>query len=76
MKRLLNKPIDKTIEFKTIKPRETFHFNPPNQIKGDWMIGFISLEIYNSIFNISTTNKKSELYTDNFDEFSMGELRV
>ena len=27
-----------TLEFKTIKPRETFHFKPPIQILGDWMI--------------------------------------
>ena len=29
----------KTLEFKMIKPRETFHFKPPIQIQGDWMIG-------------------------------------
>ena len=44
-----------TLEFKMIKPRETFHFTPPFQIKGDWMIGLTSLEVYNSIFNITET---------------------
>ena len=41
-----------TLEFKMIKPRETFHFNPPIQIKGDWMIRLTDLEVYNSIFKI------------------------
>ena len=44
------------------KPRETILFNPPIQIKGDWMIGLTSLEIYNYIFNITEENKKFELY--------------
>ena len=39
------------------------------------MIGFTSLEVYNSIFNINTTNNKFELHTDNFDEFSFEELK-
>ena len=29
---------EETLEFKMIKPRETFHFNPPIQINGNWMI--------------------------------------
>ena len=51
-----------TLEFKIIKPRETFHFKPPIQIKGDWMIGLTDLEVYNSIFNITEENNKFELY--------------
>ena len=43
---------EETLEFKMIKPRETFDFNPPIQIKRDWMIGLISLELYNSIFSV------------------------
>ena len=27
-----------TLEFKIIKPRETFHFNPPISIEGSWRI--------------------------------------
>ena len=63
MKRLLNKLIEKrkTLEFKMTKPRETFHFNPPTQIKSDWMIGSTDLEVYNSIFIINTSNNKFEL---------------
>ena len=45
-----------------IKPRETFHFTPPVQIKVDWMIGLVDLEVYNSIFNITEENNKFELY--------------
>ena len=41
---------EETLEFKMNKPRETFHFNPPIQVKEDWMIGLTDLEIYNSIF--------------------------
>ena len=66
---------EETLEFKMLKPRETFHFNPPIQTKGDWMIGLIDLEVYNSIFNITKENNKFELYTDTFDEFSFAELK-
>ena len=45
-----------------IKPRETFHFNPPIQIKGDWMIRLTDPEVYKSIFNITEEDKKFELY--------------
>ena len=45
-----------------IKPRETFHFKPPIQINGDWMIGLTDLEVYNSIFIITEENNKFELY--------------
>ena len=45
-----------------IKPRETFHFKPPIQVKGDRMIGLVDLEVYNSIYNITEENRKFELY--------------
>ena len=66
---------EETLEFKMLKQRETFHFNPPIQTKGDWMLGLIDLEVYNSIFNITKENNKFELYTDTFDKFSFLELR-
>ena len=37
-----------TLEFKLVKPRETFHFNPPIQTKEDWMLGLI-----NFFYNLS-----------------------
>ena len=53
---------EETLEFKMIKPRETFHFKPSIQIKGDWMIGLTDLEVYNSVFNITEENIKFKLY--------------
>ena len=53
---------EETFEFKMIKSRETFHFKPPIQIQGDWIIGLTDLEVYNSIFNITEENNKFELY--------------
>ena len=50
------------LEFKMIKPRETFHFKPSIQIQGHWMIGLTNLEVYNSTFNITEENNKFELY--------------
>ena len=64
-----------TLEFKMLKSKEIFHFNPPIQTKGDWMLGLIDLEVYNSIFNITKENNKFELYTDTSDEFSFEELK-
>ena len=50
-----------TLEFKTIKPKKTLHFNPPIHNKGDWMLGLTDLQVYNSIFNIIKENNKFEL---------------
>ena len=66
---------EETLEFKMVKPRETFHFDPPFQVKEDWMIGLVDLEVYNSIFNITEENNKFDLYTDTSDEFSFEELK-
>ena len=44
------------------KQRETFHLKPPIQTEGDWMIGLVDLEVYNSIFNITEENNKFQLY--------------
>ena len=65
-----HKKAEKTLEFKMIKPRETFHFKPPIQFKGDWMTGLTNLEVYNSIFNITEENNKFELY--NFPDEKSG----
>ena len=34
----LRKP-EETLEFKILKPGESFHFNPPIHNKRDWMLG-------------------------------------
>ena len=52
-----------TMEFKMVKPTETFHSIPPIINKGDWMLGLTSLEVCNSIFNTTGKNNKIELYT-------------
>ena len=51
------------------KPREIFHFTPPMEIKEDWMLGLVNREVYNSIFNITETNNKFELYRDTSAKF-------
>ena len=53
---------EETLEFKMIRSKQKFHFNPPIQIKGDWMLGLIDLEVYTSIFNITEENNKLQLY--------------
>ena len=45
-----------------IKPRVTFHFNPPFEVKENWMLGLVGLELYNSILNITEKNNKFDLY--------------
>ena len=53
---------EEALEFKMSKSKETFHFNPPIQVKKDWMLGLVDLEVYNSIFNITEENNKFKLY--------------
>ena len=66
---------EETLEFKMDKSRQTFHFNPPIQIQGDWMIGLTELEVYNSIFNITEENNKFEIYRDTPTKFQFLELK-
>ena len=66
---------EETLEYKMLKSREIFHLNPPIQSKGDWMLGLIDLEVYNSIFKITKENNKFELYTETVDEYSFEELK-
>ena len=60
-----------TLEFKLTKPKGTFLFKPPIDLGLDsnWMIGLPSIELYSSIFNITTENNTFDPYTDTFDEF-------
>ena len=68
------KPLE-TLEFKMIKPKQTIHFIPSIQNKGDWMIGLTELEVYNSIFSITEENNKFELYRDSSNKFGFLELK-
>ena len=66
---------EETLKFEMIKPKETFHFKPPSQIQGDWMLGLTDLELYNSIFNITEENNKFEIYRDISNKFGFLELK-
>ena len=44
------------------RPNETFHFNPPVEVKEDRMLGLVDLEVYYSFFNITEKNNKLEFY--------------
>ena len=70
-----NRKPGETLEFKKTKPREIFHFTPPMEIKEDWMLRLVDLEVYNSIFNITEENNKFELYRDTSDKFGFLELK-
>ena len=64
-----------TLQFKVIQPKQTFHFKPPISIEGSWMIGLTSLEVYNSVYNITEENNKFELYRDDSRKFGFLELK-
>ena len=58
-----------------IKPKETSHFKPPIQLNGEWMIGLVDMEVYNSVFNITEENNKFDLYRDGSNKFGFLELK-
>ena len=66
---------EETLEFKMTKPTKTFHFNPQIEVKENWMIGLVDLEVYNSIFNITEENNKFEIYRDTPTKFQFLDLK-
>ena len=66
---------EETLEFKMTRTRETFHFKPPIQIQGGWMLGLVDLEVYNSIFNITEENNKFEICRDISNRFGFLESK-
>ena len=66
---------EETLEFKMNKSREIFHFKPPIQVKGDWILALVNLEVYNSIFNITEENNKFDIYRAKDDKFGFLELK-
>ena len=66
---------EETLEFKMDKSRETFHFKPSIQIKENWMLGLVDLEVNNSIFNITEENNKFEIYRDTPTKFQFLDLK-
>ena len=53
---------EQTLEFRIMKSKESFRFNPPIQIKGKWMLRSTNLEVSISIFNIIEEFIKLKLY--------------
>ena len=66
----IHRKAEETLELKMNMSREIFHFSRPIQVKGDWMIGLVDLEVYNSIFKITEENNKFKLY--NFPDEKAG----
>ena len=66
---------EETLEFKLIKSRETFHFKPSIQVKENWMLGLVDLEVYNSIFNITEEINKFEIDRDTPTKFQFLDLK-
>ena len=70
-----HKKPEETLEFKMSKPTETFHFKPSIQVKENWMLGLVDLEVYNSIFIITEENNKFEIYRDTPTKFQFLDLK-
>ena len=52
-----------TLEFKMSKQKESFSFDIPLDLPEQWMMGVTSLEVYNTIYNITEKNNKIKLFT-------------
>ena len=60
----LSKP-QETLEFKMNKQKESFSFDIPLDLPEQWMMGVTSLEVYNTVYNITEKNNKFKLlYTE------------
>ena len=56
----LSKP-QETLEFKMNKQKESFSFDIPLDLPEQWMMGVTSLEVYNTVYNITEKNNKLEI---------------
>ena len=43
------------------KQKESFSFDVPLDLPGKWMMGVTSLEVYNTVYNITNSNNKLEI---------------
>ena len=50
-----------TLEFKMNKQKESFSFDVPLELPEQWMMGVISLEVYNSVYNITNKNNSFQI---------------
>ena len=57
----LSKP-QESLEFKMNKQKESFSFDIPLDLPEQWMMGVTSLEVYNTIYNITEKNNKLKLF--------------
>ena len=54
-----------TLEFKMNKQKESFSFDIPLELPEKWMMGVTSLEVYNTVYNITEKNNKFKfLFTE------------
>ena len=56
----LSKP-QETLEFKMNKQKESFSFDIPLELPENWMMGVTSLEVYNSVYNITNKNNSFQI---------------
>ena len=56
----LSKP-QETLEFKMNKRKESFSFDIPLELPEQWMMGVTSLEVYNTVYNITEKNNKLKI---------------
>ena len=50
-----------TLEFKMNKQKESFSFDIPLDLPEQWMMGVTSLEVYNTVYNITEKNNKFKI---------------
>ena len=50
-----------TLEYKMTKQKESFSFDVPLELPEKWMMGVTSLEVYNTVYNITNSNNKLEI---------------
>ena len=53
--------LKKLKEFKMNKQKESFSFDIPLELPEKWMMGVTSLEVYNTVYNITEKNKKLKI---------------
>ena len=50
-----------TLEFKMTKQKESFSFDVPLTLNEKWMMGVTSLEVYNTVYNITNSDNKLQI---------------
>ena len=50
-----------TLEFKMNKQKESFSFDVPLELPEQWMMGVTSLEVYNTVYNITPIKNKFKI---------------